>query len=198
MSLRYLGDMDIEIRPYGPHDWAGVCMVHDQARRIEVAEYMPADAVPTMDESVVEDGGFFESNVYVARDGSDEILGFIAVHGDELSWLYVAPAAHRRGVGTRLVEHVREELGPDGFVLCALENRAGFTFYQAVGFQPVAVFPGSTRGHPCICVRMAFPGSRHADRPPRPTGDSLRAHGYAEDSPGTAVRGDDGIWHWVS
>jgi GNAT superfamily N-acetyltransferase len=188
--------MDLVIRPYASDDWEGVCRVHDAARPIEVAEYMPPDTVPVMRDAAIVDGEFYESNVYVACHGTGEVVGFIAVHGEELTWMFVAPHVHRRGVGRRLVEHVRDELGPHGYVLCALENRGGFAFYQAVGFRPVAFFPGETRGFPCTCVRMTFPGSRHADRPPRPAPSSLRAHGFPEDDPGRGVRGEDGVWRW--
>ena len=179
--------MDIVIRPYTSDDWEGVCRVHDAARPIEVAEFMPPDTVPVMRDAAIVDGEFYESNVYVACDDAGEVVGFIAVHGEELTWMYVAPHVHRRGVGRRLVEHVREELGPHGYVLAAQENRGAYAFYQAVGFRPVAFFPGETRGFPCTCVRVVFAGSLHAARPP---------HGFPEDDPGRGVRGEDGVWRW--
>lgn len=120
--------MDLVIRPYTSDDWEGVCRVHDAARPIEVAEYMPPATVPEMRDAGVVDGEFYESNVHVAGDSSGDVVGFIAVHGEELTWMYVAPDVHRRGVGRRLLEHVRDELGPQGYVLAALENRGGFVF----------------------------------------------------------------------
>jgi len=82
--------MELVVRPYSSDDWEGVCRVHDAARPIEVAEYMPAEAVPAMRDAAIEDGEFYESNVYVACDAAGEVVGFIAVHGEELTWMFVA------------------------------------------------------------------------------------------------------------
>ena len=149
-----------------------------------------------MEKAVHIDGNFFESDVFVGVDERDEVLGFIAVQGDELTWLYVHPDHHRKGIASALVEHVRDSLEPDGFVLCAEENVYGFNFYQRVGFRPVAFFPGNERGYPCTCVRMTLPGSVHAEREPRPTEASLAAHGYSEENRGEAIRDERGIWRW--
>ena len=189
--------MAFSIRPYQARDWEGVCRAHDAARLLEVETFIPDNVTLPMEKAVDIDGNFFEGDVFVAVGESDEVLGFIAVRGDELTWMYVHPDHHREGVASALVEHVRTSLGPNGFVLCAKENAYGFTFYQKVGFEPVAFFPGNERGYPCTCVRMTFPGSVHAKREPRPTEASLLAHGYTEGNWGGAIHDEKGVWHWV-
>jgi GNAT superfamily N-acetyltransferase len=188
--------MTFSVREYRRDDWPGVCRVHDAARPYEIRSFMPPEVVLRMEDAVTDDGEFFESDVYVACSEAGEILGFIGIQGEEVTWLYVDPDVSRCGVGTRLVEHVRSMLGPNGYVLCAQENTIGYSFYQKMGFQPIAFFPGSTRGHPCTCVRMTFPGSIHAERPPQATERSLRAHGYDESNWGQPVRDETGVWHW--
>ena len=187
--------MKFLIRPYQEKDWQEVCRVHDAARLLEIENFIPSGVTLPMEQAVEIDGGFFESDVFVAVS-ADKVLGFIAVQGDELVWLYIHPNHHRKGVASNLVEHARGSLGPNGFVLCAEENEYGFNFYQKTGFQPVAFFPGNERGYPCTCVRLTFPDSVHAEREPRPTKSSLIAHGYSEADWGRAVRDDKGIWHW--
>ena len=189
--------MKVVIRSYKDEDWKGVCRVHDRSRPYEVENFMPQELVMTMERAVVEEDNFFESKKFVATDEQGKIIGFICIQGDELTWLYVDPDYHGQGVGTALVEHVRSGLGKDGFVLCTQENEKGFCFYQKVGFQPVAFFPGSVQGYPCTCVRMTLPGSVHANRPPQPVKESLLAHGYSEDNWGKAERDQRGIWRWV-
>lgn len=188
--------MNFSIRSYQPKDWQGICRVHDAARLLEVKNFIPEGVTLPMKQAVEEDGAFFESDVFVAVSEED-VLGFIAVQGDELTWLYIHPDYHRRGVATQLVNSIRNSLGQHGFVLCAKENEYGFKFYQKVGFRPVAYFPGNERGYPCICVRLTLPGSIHAERKPRPTISSLIAHGYSEENWGKAIRDKDGIWYWV-
>ena len=189
--------MKFTIRPYRESDWAGVCGAHDAARPLEVETFVPEGTTLPMEEAVKTETGFFKSDVFVAVDLEDSIMGFIAVHGDELSWLYIHPDYFGQGVGTKLVEHVRSRLEPNGHVLCLQENRYGFPFYQKMGFQPAAYFPGHVQGHPCTCVRLTLPGSVHADREPRPLKSSLAAHGYSEDNWGKAVRDEEGVWRWV-
>ncbi len=192
----------IRIRAYRESDWEGVCRVHDGARPLEVQHFMPEEFIKNdpslkMVQAVNEDGAFFESDIFVALADGEEVVGFIGVRAEEITWMFVDPDHHRRGIGAKLVAHVRPQLEPNGYVLCAQENAAGFRFYQAVGFEPVAFFPGHERGYACTCVRMTFPGSVHAERAPSPVKRSLVAHGYGEGNWGGPVRDAQGIWYWV-
>ena len=138
----------IQIREYQEGDWKDICHIHDQARPLEVQNFIPKDVIErdkslTMEKAVVVAGAFFESDIFVATDEHDKIVGFIGVQDDELTWMFVNPNCHRQGVGSRLVGHIRSQLGPNGYVLCAQENKAGFNFYKAVGFEPIAFFSRS-------------------------------------------------------
>ncbi len=194
--------MTITIRPYQQTDWQAVCRVHDASRQLEVKNFIPQGVILAMADYAEKDG-FFESQVFVAVDSSvqntvpnNHVLGFIAIKNDELTWLHIHPDNHRKGIGTALVNHIREKIGKDGFVLCALENDYGFPFYQKIGFKPAAYFPGNEAGYPCTCVRMTFEGSIHAQREPKPVLASLLAHGYTENDLGEAYQDASGVWHW--
>jgi GNAT superfamily N-acetyltransferase len=122
-------------------------------------------------------------------------VGFICIEGEEISWLYVDPAMHGKGIGSRLVNHVRNKIGSDGFVVTTTENEFGVGFYQKVGFQIGAIFPGCLQGKPCTCVRLALPGSKHLSRMPKPMKAALRLAGYDASDWGEAQL-EGGIWQW--
>lgn len=183
-----------KIRPYHhPTDWDAVCHIHDRARVDEIGFFVPHDEIYPMSQ-VAENECFFDGEQFVAEvDG--EIVGFMAIDGDELTWLYVNPDHHRRGIGQRLVEFALPKLGPDGYLIAVKGNLNGTNFYKKMGFRVVAEFPGCCQGYGCTCYRFALPGSKHANRPPQPTKDALRLVG--DEGNGRAIRGEDGVWRWV-
>lgn len=74
-----------------------------------------------------------------AEDGT--IVGTINVkkheNENELSMIYVAPEAHRRGIGTRLWEEARQYLDPSKptVVHVVAYNKQAISFYEHLGFE---------------------------------------------------------------
>jgi|GEM_PF-668827 len=186
--------MEITIREFSNWDWEAVCDVHDRARPYEVGSFVSVNQIQPMSEVAHEDG-FFNGKQYVACI-EERVVGFICINKEELTWLYVDPNYHRQGIGKRLVEQVRSQLIPHGFVTTALENERGVKFYERMGFHICATFPGSCQDYPCTCVRLTLPSSRHNDRVPQPTKGSLLLAGYDGKDWGVPYRDEDGIWRW--
>ncbi len=93
----------IQIRDYDPGDWARLCVIHDAARKDELAFTVGVAAFRSLEETF-EDKGLFDADLVVAdRDGI--VAGFAAFDETELTWLYVDPALSRRGVGRALLRH---------------------------------------------------------------------------------------------
>nr|WP_244150061.1 GNAT family N-acetyltransferase [Xanthomonas sacchari] len=85
------------VRPYRAEDWARLCAIHDGARLEELQAAGLVEAFLPLP-IAAEREGLFDYRVQVAEcDG--QVLGFVADDGEELAWLYVDPAARRRGVG---------------------------------------------------------------------------------------------------
>lgn len=64
-----------------------------------------------------------------------EVVGMMALHGDELDRLYVATTAQGEGVGTALLD-VAKAVSPDGLVLVTLQrNTRARRFYERRGFE---------------------------------------------------------------
>lgn len=72
-----------------------------------------------------------ETHVF-EREG--RVVGFIAMMGNEVGGIFVAPDCHGQGVGRALMDHVRASR--DYLVLDVFEeNAVGRRFYDAYGFN---------------------------------------------------------------
>ena len=68
-----------------------------------------------------------------ARDESGRILGFLGTRDSMVEMLFVDPACHGQGVGTRLMRHAIDELGATR-VDVNEQNPQAVGFYQHLGF----------------------------------------------------------------
>lgn len=68
-----------------------------------------------------------------ARDESGRILGFLGTREGMVEMLFVDPARHGQGVGTRLMRHAIDELGATR-VDVNEQNPQAVGFYQRLGF----------------------------------------------------------------
>ena len=154
--------MIICTREYRPADWPAVCRVHDRARPIELASFAAPEKVQILAEA--DDVGVFHaSRSWVAEVGG-QVIGFVSIDAPQLTFLYVDPALHRRGIGWLLVKHVLPILGTDGYLYTATENALAVAFYRSCGFVVAARFPGEACGCGCECLRMVLP--RRGDAKP--------------------------------
>jgi ribosomal protein S18 acetylase RimI-like enzyme len=147
------------IRPYTQADWPAVCRIHDAARIQELAAgNVDPRAFRTMIEAAARDE-FFDSETVVACLG-DAVVGFVSWNGAYLSWLYVEPAAQRRGIGGQLLQHALQRIGPEAWTNTLADNSAARTLYQRAGFEVVWIRPLDCDGFPCDAMRLALPTSR--------------------------------------
>lgn len=85
-----------------------------------------------------------QCRVWVAQESGDpRVLGFIAVDGDQLEHLYVAPDHRGRGIGTHLLEQGRQA-SPDRLLLHVFTRNADArAFYESHGFRRLDESDGS-------------------------------------------------------
>jgi len=96
---------------------------------------------------------YMPSTEITVAEASGEIVGFIALSGDFIGALFVAPACHRHGIGTRLLAHVARQqpgLGVEVYVA----NTAARRFYAAAGFTEVLCHLSDDQGRPHPLIRM--------------------------------------------
>ncbi|MEV3934005.1 MULTISPECIES: GNAT family N-acetyltransferase [unclassified Streptomyces] len=83
------------------------------------------------------------TETWVAEGEAGELLGFAALDGDELDQLYLRPDALRRGIGTRLLEQVKEASRGELSLYTFQRNTGARAFYERHGFVAVAYDDGS-------------------------------------------------------
>jgi ribosomal protein S18 acetylase RimI-like enzyme len=133
------------IRPYAPVDWPRLCEIHDAARRQELQASGLLDAFLTLAQTA-QNEGLFAGTVRVAERSGD-LLGFVAFHDGELTWLYVDPAAQRRGVGRALVRAAVQASPVPLELEVLLGNDAALALYLAEGFRVVRRADGRLVGN---------------------------------------------------
>ena len=160
----------LTIRPYMETDWATVCQIHDAARVQELAAGgVDPRAFRAMTEAAEADE-FFDSETAVACLG-DRVADFVSWNGPYITWLYVDPSSHRRGIGRGLLERALQRIGPEAWTNMIAGNGPALALYRQAGFEIVRERPGDCEGFPCGAMRLALPTSRMRDpdarrRPP--------------------------------
>jgi ribosomal protein S18 acetylase RimI-like enzyme len=150
----------MHIRSYSPPDWKRLCEIHDAAREFELKASGLIEAFLTL-EQTAESEGLFDAEILVAEE-SNEVLGFAAYTKEELTWLYVDPRYHRRGVGRSLVRAV-VEASPNPLSLEVLVgNDAALSLYRSEGFSVVEQVSGKLAGNesfPATAYVLRFKGA---------------------------------------
>jgi GNAT superfamily N-acetyltransferase len=138
------------IRQYTETDWPRLCAIHDAARLHELLLSGADAAFRTLDETAASER-LFDAQLAVAE--VDEVVqGFAAWSESELTWLYVAPDAARRGVGRALLRHAIAHAAPR-FTTEVLEgNTPALQLYLAEGFHVVRRMTGSITGCPGVAA----------------------------------------------
>jgi GNAT superfamily N-acetyltransferase len=135
----------INIRPYRPTNWDRLCQIHDAARKHELAAAGLSAAFLTLAETA-ENEGLFDGTVVVA-ELAGIVQGFVAFTDDELTWLYVAPAAYRQGVGRALLRYALAHTANTVATEVLVGNEAALQLYLAEGFQLVRRVDGNLTGN---------------------------------------------------
>lgn len=142
----------ITIRSYREKDWPSIRAIHDAARLDELkGSCDPRAFVPLEEDPEVEE--LRRSTILVAHDGK-KVVGFAAVDGDYLGWLYVHPDRYRRGIGRKLLRAALELVSGEAWTIVLAGNEPAIRLYASEGFGEVARFESENAGYPCTCVRM--------------------------------------------
>nr|WP_212989281.1 GNAT family N-acetyltransferase [Actinoplanes auranticolor] len=120
------------IRAYDDSDWPALCRIHDAARLDELRDSAGLDAFLTL-EQTAEGEGLFDGQLWVAETDAG-VTGFVALDGDEITWLYVDPAHYRRGIGRALLRHALAHTGDHAEVTVLDGNPPALALYRSEGF----------------------------------------------------------------
>ncbi len=160
----------IVIRAFVPADWGAVCAVYEPAARSELSRtgIDPRAFRPMAEEEHL--GEFRRLNTAVVAVVDDRLAGFAGWRdrgewrgSGYLSWLYVDPAHHRRGIGDRLMATAMSALGDQAWLLVKEGNDPAIRLYRRHGLRIVRSRPAETGGYRCTELRLALPTSRKFD-----------------------------------
>jgi len=121
-----------EIRPACSDDAEAIADVHLNSRRYA----MPSLPVLHSREETI---AYFVRHVLVYEEVlvaeiNELVVGFIALEGDHVDHLYIAPSYQGRGIGDKLLT-MAKELHPRGLTLWTFQrNMQATRFYEARGF----------------------------------------------------------------
>lgn len=120
------------------------------------------------DEEDLETFLWLNSALVACLDG--EVVGFVAWRdrgewrgSGYLSWLYVHPAYHRRGIGGLLLRQAMNALGDQAWTLTSQGNESAIGLYLRHGMRIVTAYQAESLGYPYTEVRLALPTSRKSD-----------------------------------
>jgi GNAT superfamily N-acetyltransferase len=131
----------LSLRPAEPKDADAIADVFIAARKASMPFLpdLPGDAEIR---AWIRDVMLGFDEVWVAAAG-DRIDGFLALNGDVLEHIYVAPRLHGGGVGSALLAKAKQ-LRPEGFRLWVFQrNVQARGFYEARGLRLVETTDGS-------------------------------------------------------
>ena len=130
-----------EIRPARPDDAVAIAQAHVDARRVAMP-WLPV--VHSFEATVSFFGDFVIPNhVVLVAELEEGVIGFIAVEGEWVKHLYVAPGHQGTGIGDALLRRAKE-LRPEGLMLWTFEgNHRARAFYERRGFVAIEFTDGS-------------------------------------------------------
>jgi ribosomal protein S18 acetylase RimI-like enzyme len=135
----------ISIRAYEDADWEAIAAIHDAARLLELRMTVGEEAFLSLADTA-ENEGLFSGEVWVATR-ADQVVGFVALRDDEITWLYVDPAQHRQGIGRALFAHAVSRCGPGVCVEALAGNEPALALYRAAGFDVTETSTGRLAGN---------------------------------------------------
>ena len=138
------------IRPYASDDLDGLLTVWDESTRIAhpffTEEFLLAERrnIPEL---------YLPNAETWVWENDETIVAFLALIGNEIGAIFVAPQQQRRGIGRALVDYarsIRESLEVEVFE----DNALGRAFYDSYGFQLLSQRVHEETGHGLLRLRL--------------------------------------------
>ncbi|MGE0448017.1 MAG: N-acetyltransferase family protein [Vicinamibacterales bacterium] len=144
------------IRPYHPADWTAVRGIHDLCKPDEMRGSVDLAAIVPLEADAATLVLFARSAIVVAEDGG-HVVGFAGTIGSYISWVCVHPGQRRRGVATRLLDHVLEQVPPPATLNVSKNNEPARRLYERMGFVLDSDFVGKFNGHDVAVLKLRRP-----------------------------------------
>ncbi len=159
MSTQPITPSSITLRAYCDEDWPAVCTIHDRARPYELEGSCDSQAFLPLADDHDDLETFHRAEKFIACLAED-IVGFVGVDENLISWLYVDPDYFSLGIGRELLQLGLELAGPNAWTVVLNGNTRARQLYASEGFQVIHRFKGTNAGYPCICLELALKPNR--------------------------------------
>ncbi|SIN99951.1 GNAT family N-acetyltransferase [Vannielia litorea] len=143
----------IALRPARPEDAPALALIHRGART-EAMPWLPVLHGVEGLQGYLRDRVIPTQEVWVACDG-ETAVGFIAIKGDWIDHLYIAPSHWHQGIGTALLAKARAA-SPFLRLWTFQGNAMARAFYARHGFEEVELTNGAGNEEQTPDVRMEW------------------------------------------
>ena len=129
------------IREYNHQlDWKDICIIHDNARIIELSGSVSKKAfIPLAD--CYKEEKLFDSSIFIGEQ-NNKTIGFVAYNKHEITWLYVDPNFFQTGYGRRLLSFALEKASKPVKVTVLNNNFRAISLYKSCGFKVISESKG--------------------------------------------------------
>jgi ribosomal protein S18 acetylase RimI-like enzyme len=137
------------IRPATVQDAAAIASIQARGWRWAYGDFIAPEDMPDAAERAPVFRELAATGAVRVFDQDDTVVGFASVAEDELTSLYVDPAAQGAGVGSRLLadaeERIRAAGHPRAWLYVYADNGQGRAFYERHGWRLVGELVGEGR-----------------------------------------------------
>ncbi|QNL51920.1 GNAT family N-acetyltransferase [Olivibacter sp. SDN3] len=148
-------DSDIIIRGYENKDWENVCDIFTKAKPEEFRGVIAGENILPLQKDAEILKLFQNSDIYVA-EMYNNVIAFAGYSKYLISFLFVNPEYCRRGVATKLLQHILPMIGNQAWLLVLKTNLAAISLYNRFGFDTAEEFNGSYNDIEVVVLRLAL------------------------------------------
>jgi putative acetyltransferase len=148
--------MQADISPVQPEDYPRVVEVWEAS--VRATHHFVSEADIQIFKPLVREGLPQNETLVCMRDGNGEVIGFIAVRGDDVESLFIHPTWRGKGIGRRLLTYAVEALRATRLDVNE-QNDQAVGFYQRMGFEIAGRSPidGMGKPYPLLHMRLKQP-----------------------------------------
>jgi GNAT superfamily N-acetyltransferase len=132
---------DILIVPASNRDHAQIADLY-VASRADALPYLHRVRDDEQDRAWIRDVVLRRGQILVAKRG-EQVIGFLALDGEDLDQLYLLPGSYRQGIGSALLAKAKETSPQRLHIYTFQVNARARAFYEAHGFRAVRFGDGS-------------------------------------------------------
>ena len=147
------GTQQVQIRQYRESDLGSVLDSWEVATRL-AHEFMTDDFIAQERQNVAET--YLPNTDTWVAEIDDEVMGFIALMGNEVGALFLLPEYHGKGIGQALMDKA-QELHDYLEVEVFKKNSIGRHFYAKYGFEVISEVESSIPGRFLPEMELLFP-----------------------------------------